>query len=78
MLGRPRQARALIIDDERGVRLTLRAWLERQESYRVFSASTGRKGLRIAWWRVPSIILLDIEMPGLTGIEVLKKLKQSK
>jgi response regulator RpfG family c-di-GMP phosphodiesterase len=78
MLRRPRQARALVIDDERGVRLTLRAWLEKKESFRVFTASNGRKGLRIAWWRIPSVILLDIEMPGLNGIEVLKKLKKSK
>ena len=58
--------------------MTLRIWLEKKANYRVFTASNGREGLRIAWWRIPSVILLDITMPGLNGIEVLKKLKKSK
>ncbi len=78
MARRPKQTRTLVIDDEQGVRLTLRVWLEKTGHYRVFTASNGRKGLRIAWWRIPSVILLDITMPGLNGIEVLKKLKKSK
>jgi CheY-like chemotaxis protein len=78
MLRRPRQARVLVIDDEKGIRLTLRHWLEDGGHYRVFTASNGRDGLWTAWWRIPSVILLDLVMPGLDGIEVLRRLKKSK
>lgn len=45
------------------------------EKLKVFTADEGEKGLRLAEKEIPSIILLDIMLPGMDGFEVLKKLK---
>ncbi len=62
--------RILIIDDEQGIRLSLRGILE-DEGYSVLEASSGEEGLETAERERPDLVLLDIWLPGMDGLEVL-------
>ncbi len=64
----------LIIDDTKDVRDLLKDYLS-DEHYMVYTASSGEEGLQKAMELKPSLITLDIMMPGLDGWEVLKRLK---
>jgi DNA-binding NtrC family response regulator len=66
----------LIIDDERLVRWSLRQKCE-EWGYRVFEADSGVPGLALAGKECPDLVLLDVRMPDLTGIEVLDQLKKN-
>jgi len=65
----------LIIEDDPDIVELLRYNLER-EGYRVFCALDGEVGLREARERRPGIILLDLMLPGIDGLEVCRALKQ--
>lgn len=67
----------LIIDDSKDVHRLLKARL-RQEDLDFASAETGEEGIAMAAERQPSLILLDLDMPGLDGYEVLRRLKDAK
>lgn len=64
----------LVIDDEQSIRATLSGALE-DEGYRVFTAESGRAGLELIRSERPDIVLLDIWMPEMDGIETLKRIK---
>jgi two-component system KDP operon response regulator KdpE len=66
---------ALIIEDEIQIRRLLRVVLE-AENYQVHEAETGRQGLVEIAGRRPAIILLDLGLPDLDGLEVLKRLRE--
>jgi two-component system, OmpR family, KDP operon response regulator KdpE len=66
---------ALIIDDEAQIRRLLRVVLE-GEDYQVHEAETGQQGLIDIASRRPAIILLDLGLPDLDGLEVLKRLRE--
>ena len=66
---------ALIIDDEVQIRRLLRVVLE-AENYQVHEAETGQQGLIEIASRRPAIILLDLGLPDLDGLEVLKRLRE--
>lgn len=68
-------ASILIIDDEPQIRRLLRVALEGQE-YRIFEADTGHEGLIEAASRLPDAIILDLGLPDLLGLEVLKRLRE--
>ena len=61
--------RILVIDDDPAIRDSLRMALS-SEGYDVVGASTGREGLALADRQAPDLVLLDVEMPGLCGLEV--------
>ncbi|UCF88093.1 MAG: response regulator, partial [bacterium] len=65
----------LIVDDEPRVRESIRSILE-DEGYAVIEASDGREGLTRVAADKPDSVLLDIWMPDLDGIEVLRGIKQ--
>jgi two-component system, cell cycle response regulator len=67
----------LIIDDSKDVHRLLKARL-RQEDLDFASAESGLDGIKLANERQPSLILLDLDMPGMDGYEVLRALKDSK
>jgi two-component system KDP operon response regulator KdpE len=68
-------ATALIIDDEVQIRRLLRLALESQ-NYRLFEAVDGQSGLSEAVFHKPDVILLDLGLPDVDGIEVLKRLRE--
>ena len=67
----------LIVDDERDFCTLLSDSLS-MEGYRLFTAHNGRKALERVAKKTPDLVLLDIKMPGMNGIEVLKRIKKVK
>jgi two-component system nitrogen regulation response regulator NtrX len=64
----------LVVDDERDIRTSLTGILE-DEGYQVVVASSGVEALECIRHDVPDLVLLDIWMPGLDGLETLEKMK---
>ena len=68
-------SKLLLIDDEEPVRKIMGLYL-RSHGYEVFTAPDGQRGIELFQRESPSIVLTDIKMPGMDGIEVLKRIKQ--
>lgn len=66
----------LVVDDEPQIRVVLRAYLER-EGYAVDEAATGKEALAHAAALRPDLVLLDIGLPDLDGLEVLRQLRMT-
>ena len=66
--------RVLIIDDEEAIRSSLKMIFE-YEGYECLLAANGPAGLKIAEREAPDLVFLDIKMPQMDGMEVLKRLK---
>jgi len=64
----------LVIDDEPAIRRTLRTNLVAR-GYDVYAAETGEEGLRHAAARMPRLVILDLMLPGLSGLEVCRSLR---
>ena len=67
-------ARVLLIDDDADSREIYRHVLEWVQ-FEVETASNGRAGIRAAVTRPPDLIFLDLDMPGLSGVDVLRQLR---
>lgn len=65
----------LIIDDEPGIRTVLRDILS-DEGYQVLVAEDGFEGLRILKEQVVNLVILDVWLPNMGGMDVLKKIRQ--
>jgi two-component system nitrogen regulation response regulator NtrX len=65
----------LIVDDEEGIRESLSSILA-DEGYRVDSAESGEAALEVLKKKVPEIILLDIWLPGMDGLQTLQKIQE--
>jgi len=68
-------SKVLFIDDEEGIRKIFSILL-RKEGYQVFTAESGEEGLKIFEQEMPPIVITDIKMPGMDGIEVLRRVKE--
>jgi len=67
-------AKVLVIDDEANAR-TLLAMLLRFEGYEVILADNGWDCLRLYGQEHPDVIVLDLQMPGLDGVTVLRQIR---
>ncbi|MDN4527344.1 response regulator transcription factor [Fictibacillus fluitans] len=72
-----KEAKILIVDDEDRIRKLLKMYLER-ENYEVDEAENGEEALDFALTLNYDLILLDLMMPGMDGMEVCEKLRQRK
>jgi two-component system phosphate regulon response regulator PhoB len=68
------QPRILIIEDERGLTQSL-TWYFNREGYEAQVADNGTEGLRKAQTTLPDVILLDIMLPGMNGLDVCRELR---
>ncbi len=66
----------LIVDDERNIRFTLRDILE-DEGHKCTLAESGEEALRILEEASPNLIILDILLPGMDGIETFQRIKEN-
>ena len=66
----------LIVDDEAGIVDEVKAYFE-EEGFRVEAADSGKEGLRILKRMRPDLLILDIKLPDLNGLELLKAVKES-
>src|SRR6478672_1613834 len=71
----PGAEKILIVDDERLVRWSLRQKCE-EWGYQVVEAPSGEPGLRLAQHESPDLVLLDVRMPDISGIQVLEQVKK--
>jgi two-component system alkaline phosphatase synthesis response regulator PhoP len=69
------KAKILLVDDERSILDLIAAYL-RPEGYEVHTATDGPSGLKAARKLKPDLIVLDIMLPGIDGIEVLTQLRR--
>jgi two-component system phosphate regulon response regulator PhoB len=68
------QPRVLIIEDERGLTQSL-SWYFNREGYETHVAHDGQEGLRKAQTMLPDVVLLDIMLPGMNGLDVCRELR---
>jgi DNA-binding response OmpR family regulator len=66
--------RILVVDDEASVREVLSQYLE-LEGYLVLQAADGAEALRLAQAQPPDLVVLDLMLPGIDGIEVCRRLR---
>lgn len=68
------KATVLVVEDEKDI-LDVVDFNLRQAGYRVFKATDGAEGLRLAKHEVPDLVVLDLMLPGMDGKEVCRRLK---
>ncbi|MEO0646801.1 MAG: response regulator [Cyanobacteria bacterium J06650_10] len=69
--------RILIVDDDADIREATQLCLEIMGQWEVLMAENGQKGLAIAQIEKPNAILLDMMLPGMDGMTILKKLREN-
>jgi DNA-binding response OmpR family regulator len=67
-------AKVLVIDDEQGIRALLDTLL-RRKGYDVIVAESGEKGLECFRRERPDVLVLDLKMPGMDGLTVLRQVR---
>ena len=69
-----KKPRILVVDDEAAMRESLKDWLI-EDGYEVGLASSGKEAIAMAKEKSWDLILLDLKMPGMDGLETLRRLK---
>lgn len=64
----------LIVDDQFGIRILLNEVLQK-EGYDTYQAANGIQALEIVTKHSPDLVLLDMKIPGMDGIEILKRMR---
>ncbi|MBO8165340.1 MAG: response regulator [Brevibacillus sp.] len=68
------QKKILVVDDQYGIRILLYEVLGK-EGYATFQAANGKQALEIVQKESPHLVILDMKIPGMDGIEILKHIK---
>ena len=66
----------LIVDDETNIRETLKDIFESHDGYNVYTASSGKEAIELVKERFCNIILMDVKMPGMNGVEAFREIKK--
>ena len=69
------EGKILIVDDQFGIRILLNEVFQK-EGYKTVQAANGVQALEIAEKEKPDLVLLDMKIPGMDGIEILKRMKE--
>lgn len=69
-------AKLLVVDDENGILEEVQTFFE-EEGYQVFVADSGEEGIQILKREKPDILLVDMKLPDMSGLLVLKVAKES-
>jgi DNA-binding NtrC family response regulator len=72
----PKDIQILLIDDEDGFRRPMEFWLK-AKGYRVTGAASGEEGLAAIARERPAVVYLDMKMPGMNGLETLRKIRET-
>ncbi len=73
----PGKKTLLIVEDEEPIRLSVQRILELSENYEVITAVNGKDGLKKVAGTIPDLIISDIAMPEMDGIEFCKKIREN-
>ncbi|AIC96290.1 Sporulation initiation phosphotransferase F [Shouchella lehensis G1] len=65
----------MIVDDQFGIRVLLTEILQK-DGYQMYQAANGKEALDIQELEKIDIVLLDMKIPGMDGVEILKKMKE--
>ena len=69
-------ATILVVEDHEAVRRALRYWLRVEfPQYQVMEATSGEEAVGLARARLPNLVIMDIHLPGMTGIEATRQIK---
>jgi two-component system alkaline phosphatase synthesis response regulator PhoP len=69
-------AKILVVEDEIAIQTVVRTYLE-SAGYTVYSAASGDEGLALAQQIQPDLVILDLMLPGMDGMEVTARLRQN-
>jgi two-component system, response regulator, stage 0 sporulation protein F len=69
------EAKLLIVDDQYGIRILLNEVFQK-EGYRTYQAANGFQAIDIVLQDRPDLVILDMKIPGMDGIEILKRIKE--
>jgi len=69
------QRKVLHVEDDPGVQALVRATLTRDGGYEVHTAGNGARAIELAVLRSPDLVLLDLDLPGMSGLDALKSLR---
>ena len=70
-----RQYTILVVDDEENIRWLYKEELE-DEGYRIAAAASGEEALDLVSELKPDLVIMDIKMPGISGVDALIKIKE--
>jgi CheY-like chemotaxis protein len=65
----------LLVEDFDDTRLMMKMWLEKR-GYRVIEAETGEKAITLAQREAPDLIIMDVMMPGMNGLDATQRIRQ--
>lgn len=68
-------SKILIVDDQFAIRMLL-SEIFQGEGYQTFAAANGLEALELAQRERPDLVLLDMKIPGMDGLDILRKLKE--
>jgi len=68
------EPKILIVDDQKGIRLLLTE-VFRHEGYQTFQASDGKQAVEIMRAENPELVLLDMKIPGMDGLDILRRIR---
>src|ERR1700730_8519223 len=66
----------LLVEDFDDTRLMMKLWLVRN-GYRVLEAETGEEAISVAQRELPDLIIMDVLMPGMNGLDATQRIRES-